>query len=206
MNDLQFNIDALDDEQDTFHKSNVVIKSQLESYMTVDLALPSRTLWARSNVCAQFQDDKYPLGSCGKLFRMLEIDSRGFSLQVYSRNFQMPTDEQFDELLDDRYTEKSFENINGKEYFCFTSKVNGRKLYIPASSASLMTYELNGRKREYYIENADLCSYYNMYVRIRTLKHCPKIDGVMNERIYIEKEEFPNPFKSVNIRPTIYGG
>ena len=23
---------------------------------------------------------------------------------------------------------------------------------------------------------------------------------------YIEKEEFPNPFKSVNIRPTIYGG
>ena len=51
----------------------------------------------------------------------------------WGNEWQMPSEAQFKELLDDSYTTKEWTTLNGNNGLMITSKSNGRSIFLPAS-------------------------------------------------------------------------
>ena len=119
----------------------------------VDLGLPSGTMWATCNVGADKPEDSgllfqfglvdgYKYGDANHKFRTNKQDTdktyyKGETLDLkydaahvnMGGKWQMPTNDKFEELLDNTIHE--FKTLNEVEGMIFTSKINNNQLFIP---------------------------------------------------------------------------
>lgn len=115
----------------------------IDGYEAVDLGLPSGTLWATCNVGANTQADlgnyyQYGLGSEPYNFSNPEYtgtenpldSSKDTARQVWGSQWHMPTETQFNELLDN--TDLRAGGIDESSGWFFTSKTdNSKYVYFP---------------------------------------------------------------------------
>lgn len=141
---------------------------------TVDLGLPSGTLWGDRNVGAWSPEDY------GSYFSWGNIDGHkpdsndaftdiSFNKDTYNStsgaaltgdivaggandaaavnlggSWKMPSVDQFAELFNDSYTTNTWTTVNGVTGILVTSKSNGNTIFFPAAGLGLNTTRLNG--------------------------------------------------------------
>lgn len=93
----------------------------------VDLGLPSGTLWADRNVCANIPIDS------GNYYTFSDTNKLGV----------VPTKEQFEELLEN--CEYAFVKKDGVKGGLFNSKINGNSIFFPAAGyrSDLVAYDVS---------------------------------------------------------------
>ena len=94
----------------------------------VDLGLPSGTLWATCNVGASKPEDY------GDYFSW---DVGNTAVAKWGKGWRMPSKEQWEELR--RFTESTWTTRNGVKGRHFTSRKNGKSLFLPAAGSSTYT-------------------------------------------------------------------
>ena len=132
-----------------------------ETHEWVDLGLPSGTLWATCNVGASSPEEygdyfawgetepksdynwstnKYCKGTvdtmtryctCGILTELEPSDDAATA--NWGSGWQMPSDEQLEELYNISYTTTTWTTMNGVEGWKITSKSNGNSIFLPAA-------------------------------------------------------------------------
>ena len=134
-----------------------VTQEPSDPHLAIDLGLPSGTKWASCNVGASKPEeygDYFAWGETEKknfydwatyihcdgnsgTCHNLGSDIAGTEFDVARINWggkwQMPTKEQFDELL--RYCLHEWTTMNGVEGYKFTSKINGNSIFLPAAGS-----------------------------------------------------------------------
>ena len=135
---------------------------KVEDYEYVDLALPSGTLWAVHNIGAnspeefglyfacgetepksEFTWTNYLLGTGETAADMTKYNAADGLLELlpqddaatvnWNANWQTPSKEQFEELLNEAYTtieKTTLNNVSGRK---ITSKVNNKSIFLPNS-------------------------------------------------------------------------
>ena len=137
----------------------------LDGHDYVDLYLPSGTLWATMNVGASKPEDY------GSYFAWGETSTKSdYSLSTYTyssdprelptsadaayvswgSNWRMPSQEQFGELINSRYTTTTWTTLNGVKGRLITSKTNGNSIFLPAAGYRVATSLSNAGSYGYY--------------------------------------------------------
>ena len=124
----------------------------------VDLGLPSGTLWATTNIGATSPEDYGDYFAWGETTTKsdwetyFDVDD-DFSFKKYYNNggltellpeddaatanwgseWQMPSDDQIDELYNNSYTTAEWTTQNGVNGYKITSKSNGKSIFLPAA-------------------------------------------------------------------------
>ena len=142
-----------------------------ETHEYVDLGLPSGTLWATCNVGASSPEEygdyfawgetepkneyswityKYYKGSYDTMTKYCTVDNKtelepsdDAATANWGSGWQMPSWEQYDELINNSYTTTTWTAINSVYGRKITSKSNGNSIFLPAAGG------LNG-SRNYY--------------------------------------------------------
>ena len=125
----------------------------------VDLGLPSGTIWAAWNVGASSKEeygnyyawgetkpkdkytmDNYKFGTEDNLTKYNEKDGKTIldpeddaAHVVLGGKWHIPTEEQIQELLDDKNTTNEESRLNGVKGRLFKSRINGNELFFPYS-------------------------------------------------------------------------
>ena len=156
------------DEQDVvFHGLRSVGRSirpvKVEKHESVDLGLPSGTLWATCNIGAnspaEYGDyfawgetepkesytwDTYKYGTYGAITKYVANDSNAELMLLpeddaatvkWGDEWQMPSIAQWEELTNSDYTLLQLERMNGIYGLKITSKQNGRSVFMPAAGS-----------------------------------------------------------------------
>ena len=137
-----------------------------DPHPAVDLGLPSGTKWASCNVGASQPEEYGDYFAWGETEKKdiyhwstyihsddyLYSDIAGTKYDVASikwgGNWRMPTEEQFEELLEN--CRKKWMKLNGVEGRKFTSKINGNSIFLPAA----------GSRYDYYLRYAGIEGFY----------------------------------------------
>ncbi len=84
----------------------------------------------------------------------------------WGSEWQMPSDEQFEELINSSYTTKTWTTMNGKYGRKITSKSNGNSIFLPAAGCRGDTSLYNAGSRGYYWSRSlnTSYSYYAYYL------------------------------------------
>jgi len=70
----------------------------------------------------------------GTVDNKTELDLEDDAAYVnWGGNWRMPSEEQFEELIDDAYTNSEWTSLNGVEGYKITSKKNGNSIFLPAA-------------------------------------------------------------------------
>ncbi len=120
----------------------------------VNLGLPSGRLWATRNIGASspyevgdyfafgetwtkdsYDGDNYiaPIVSNGEL-----PENEDAAYTIWGSNWRVPTKEDYEELLNEEYTEKAYQTINGQQGVLITSKVLGyedKSIFLPCGGS-----------------------------------------------------------------------
>ena len=127
----------------------------------VDLGLPSSTLWATTNIGATSPEDYGDFFAWGETKpksdytweTYFDIDDGGSTFKKYNKDggltellpeddaatanwgseWQMPSDDQIDELYNNSYTTAEWTTQNGVNGYKITSKSNGKSIFLPAA-------------------------------------------------------------------------
>ncbi len=161
----------------TFEESELIINHEY-----VDLGLPSGTLWATCNIGADsptdygdffawgetepketYVDTNYKFLSDGKMTKYNATDGRTKLLAVddaatanWGAEWQMPSKEQMDELLDASNTNFQWTQMDGVNGLKVTSISNGKSIFLPAAGyAGWRTGEDAGREGYYWSRSLD---------------------------------------------------
>ena len=96
-----------------------------ETRETVDLGLPSGTLWATCNVGTTSPEYGRNYMSWEKAIKHVA--------EYWGNGWQLPTKEQFAELINPEYTTTEWTSVKGQMGRKITSKKNGRSIFLPAA-------------------------------------------------------------------------
>ena len=149
-----------------------------DTHEYVDLGLPSGTLWATCNVGASSPEEygdyfawgetepkneyswityKYCKGSYDTMTKYCPVDNKteldpsdDAATVNWGSEWQMPSDEQFEELINSSYTTKTWTTLNGKYGRKITSKNNGNSIFLPAAGSRNDTSLNNAGRGGYY--------------------------------------------------------
>lgn len=80
---------------------------------------------------------------------------------IWGSDWQMPSAEQFDELIDERYTITTWVNKNGSYGRLITSKAGGRSIFLPAAGYRYSTDRTYAGTDGYYWSRSLMPSYTN---------------------------------------------
>ena len=140
-----------------------------DEHESVDLGLPSGTLWATCNVGANSpeqygdhfawgetvqRDDYTPSAyTYNDLTTITAYDAQSNDTCLlpeydaatanWGGDWQMPTAKQFEELINDTYTTKEWTTQNGVNGYKITSRSNGKSIFLPAAG-----FYMDGRSHE----------------------------------------------------------
>lgn len=137
----------------------------------VDLGLPSGTLWAKCNVGASSPEEY------GQEFRYYD------AMKTKDNIRNVPSDSEFSELIE--YCDKEWVKNESAAGMIFTSKINGKKLFLPAAKTSYRPGEEGwywSRTRSKHDER-DSCF---LHISTSEFSGLPLINDVKDGRIYNE--------------------
>ena len=100
--------------------------------------------------CKHLNSEEEPTKYCeddGRMSLDLEDDAAYVN---WGMNWRMPSLEQFEELIDERYTTQKLTTLNGVEGCMITSKSNGKTIFLPAAGYRSDSYFYYGGSRGYY--------------------------------------------------------
>ena len=171
---------------------NVDDSGSIDGHQYVDLQLPSGTLWATLNIGATAAQDagsyfawgetqpkeeytkatyKFYDNATGTFTKYnFRYGSPGEDLEPaddaatvnWGSNWQMPTMEQFGELVDSRYTSLSWLTMSNKKVLRVMSKSNGNAIYLPlAGFYNRTACSFFGSEGEYWSRTAGTDLYIN---------------------------------------------
>ena len=117
-----------------------------EEHDYVDLGLPSGTLWATCNVGAETPEDYGDYFAWGetttkdiyegnyKDYSVEELDAvHDAATSNWGGSWQMPSIDQFGELINSDYTTTEWTTVNGVNGRRITSNINGNSIFLPAA-------------------------------------------------------------------------
>ena len=117
-----------------------------EEHDYVDLGLPSGTLWATCNVGAENPEDYGDYFAWGetttkdiyegnyKDYNVEELDAvHDAATSNWGGSWQMPSIDQFGELINSDYTTTEWTTVNGVNGRKITSNINGNSIFLPAT-------------------------------------------------------------------------
>ena len=131
----------------------------IDGHAYVDLGLPSGTLWATCNVGASnpegsgyycawgetgekstYYEYQYKYYSSNKYIKYTESDNKtelelsdDAAYVKWGKNWRMPSEAQFKELIDSRYTDTEWTTLNGKYGLKIISNKNGNTIFLLAA-------------------------------------------------------------------------
>ena len=146
-----------------FYIRPIVVPDDTDEHEYIDLGLPSGTLWATCNVGAENPEDfgnyfawgettmeqrdsynwntylysegtKETITKYNTTDEQMELLPEDDAATVnWGSNWQMPSKEQFNELLNDDLTTRTTTTLNGVTGLEITSKSNGKSIFLPAA-------------------------------------------------------------------------
>lgn len=137
----------------------------------VDLGLPSGTLWCKHNVGADREEES------GQEFRYYD------AMKTKDNIHNVPSDSEFSELIE--YCDKEWIKNESVAGMIFTSKINGKKLFLPAAKTSYRPGEEGwywSRTRSKHDERDS----YLLHISTSEFSGLPLINDVKVGRIYNE--------------------
>ncbi len=104
---------------------------KVDGHEYVDLGLPSRTLWATTNVGADSPEEYGDYFAWGETTPQSNNADDDAARANWGGDWRMPTRAEFEELIDK--TEQEWTKQNNVAGYKFTSKTNGNSIFLPAA-------------------------------------------------------------------------